>query len=143
MKIIKYISIFVLTALLFSCSKSDDNSERFDGDIETLILGNWKIESKALNGEVVELFCTNGLSSIYTFNATNFSYNVDMTDGNDCVTIPYSGTYSVNENTITIISPFSENEIWTVTDIDNSILSFSYRSFDNDDDVYTETYRKL
>ncbi len=143
MKTLKYISIFALTILFFNCSKNDDNSETIDGDLETLILGSWKIESKTLNGEVVELSCVNGLSSIYTFNVTNFSYGVDMTDGNDCVTIPFSGTYSINENIVTIMPPLGDNDIWTVTDINETTFNFTYAYTDSPEDVYSETYQKL
>ena len=102
MKIFKYISIFTLTILLFNCSKSDDNSETPSGNLETLILGSWKISSKTLNGETIELQCTNGLSSIWTFSGTEASYDVDTNDGNDCVTIPYSATYSIEGNSVMI-----------------------------------------
>lgn len=144
MKTIKYLFIFIITILSFNCSKSDDDSEDTIDDLETLIIGDWKIESRTLNGEVVELSCTNGLSSIYTFNVTNYSYGIDVNDGNDCVTLAHSGTYSIDGNLVRINSPFSDGEvIWTVININETTFNFTYTYIDNPEDIYSETYRKL
>jgi hypothetical protein len=141
MKTIKYMCIFALVVLSFSCSKNDDSSEEIDGDLETLIIGSWKITSKTLNGEAVVLNCANGLSSIWTFSDTEASYDVDSNDGNDCVTIPYSATYSIDGNSVIINDPFSDNGlIWTVLSINDTTFKTTYTSPDND--VSIRTYQK-
>ncbi len=144
MKTIKYLSIFVLAILSFNCSKSDDSPEAPVGDLETLILGGWKIASKTLNGEAVELDCANGLSTILTFRDADVSFGVDLEDGNGCVTLPFSASYSVEGNTLIINGPFGDIPlIWTVISINETTFRFTDTSLDNADEVYTETYQKI
>lgn len=140
MKTIKYLSIFVVAILLINCSKDDDSSDAPVGDLETLILGSWKIVSKTLNAEVLELTCTNGLSRTLSFNETNVSRDVDLNDGNGCVTLPLSSTYTIDGNTLLVIAPLGEPNIWTVLSINEETFQYSYIIENN---LYTETYQKL
>ncbi len=137
----QYIFLLVVTFALFSCSSDDDNSEPAQGDLETLILGSWKIESKTLNSEALELDCVNGLSRIRTFRENDVSFGVDLEDGNGCVTIPFSATYSIDGNIVTINPPLGVTEIWTVISINETTFQFTYTR--DNDDVYTETYQKI
>ncbi|WP_179022300.1 lipocalin family protein [Winogradskyella forsetii] len=142
MKTFKFISICALAILSFNCSKNDDNSETSINDLETLILGNWKLESRTLNGEAVELDCLNGLSTIVSFDDPVFSFDVDFNDGNGCADVPYNGNYSIDENRIVINTPFSDDpSIWTILNIDET--SFQRISTSLDDDVTINTYQRF
>lgn len=138
MKTFKYISIFALTILLFNCSKSDDSSETPIGNIETLVIGKWKIESRTLNGEAVVLDCSNGLSSIITFTDTAISFGVDYEDGNGCDRIPYGGTYSIEGNLILFNDPWSDDtNTITVLSMNDTTFQTIYTSPDGDVTINT------
>lgn len=145
MKTIKYLSIFVLAILLFNCSKSDDDSDEFDlGDIETLILGSWKVESITMNGVAVELSCSNGLSTLVTFrDNSKVSFGLDYSDEYDCDNIPYSATYSIDGNSVIIDDdPWTDDSrIWAVIkNINDTTFQTTYTSAE--DDVFIKTYQK-
>lgn len=137
----QYLFLVALALVLFSCSSDDDDIVPAQGDLKTLIIGAWKIQSKTLNGNTLELNCTNGLSATRTFNETNVSLGVDLNDGNGCVTLPLSATYSIDGNTIQITAPLGDSDTWTVININKEIFQYSFAR--GNDGVYTETYRKI
>ncbi|WP_047551177.1 lipocalin family protein [Psychroserpens sp. Hel_I_66] len=145
MKTFKFISLCALAILLFNCSKNDDNIVNDDdsiAELETLIIGDWKIDSRTLNGEAVELDCLNGLSTIVSFDDPVFSFDVDFDDGNGCADVPYSGNYSIDGNMIVINTPFSDDpSIWTVLNIDDT--SFERISTSSDGNVTINTYQRI
>ncbi len=145
MKTLKSIFICALAILLSNCSNNDDNAGNSDdslADLETLIIGNWKLESRTLNGETVELNCLNGLSTIVSFDDPVFSFDVDFNDGNGCADVPYSGNYTIEDNRIIINTPFSDDpSIWTILNIDET--SFQRISTSSDDNVTINTYQRI
>lgn len=140
MKTIKYISVFVVLILSFNCSKSDDNSEKIQGDFEALILGEWKIASKTLNGETLELNCENGISDILQFNDVEVTFTLDYEDGNDCVDLVHSANYMIIEDTIVVSGAFIESN-WIIITLNATTFSFSFML--DEQTTITETHNRI
>ncbi|WP_299362636.1 lipocalin family protein [Winogradskyella sp.] len=141
MRTLKHNLLLAMVLIVFiSCSSDDDSGNENDNpaDIAELILGSWTFSNSTTNGvaDPVDDPCEQLLS-------INFSANLNFTrferSGDNCqTTTQFTGTYSLNGNTLTVTTGQGTN-IVEITNISSSNVSFQHM---DGSDVIVENFTK-
>ena len=106
----KSIILFTLiTIILFSCSKNDDNPTTIPlGSI----IGKWDLKSKTIGSTIIPLYPCEELYNQYQFfeNFTAIEDEGYTNAGTSCTHFTYNETYSITNNKLTIIETSSNGQ---------------------------------